>query len=330
MVPGLVSELFRYDDLCLRVATNEPAHLTWLQEVLPPHFRPGAGFPPTVVVKLIADSERYRRSYALAGRSLPAFALDSEVVRLPILEGPPGMLVIANNRHRVVYEVAEDRSAVCVIVECRDVLARSGILPVVREFAMNEAAARGDFFMHASCFVSGGRPVVVAGPRNSGKTTLLAFACLFAGADVLVNDRLRIGLREGRCTLGGVPTIITLRPRTLDFFPALGRRIRAEGLHANLTSDEQLDQTFPGPPFFPGVVTVSPRSSSAGCSGPGRSRRPWIRWWSSRASPVAQGISPCGAWVRTRLSDSFRTPSLEPSTGQPPRPCSNVVPEEQR
>lgn len=251
-VQEMESELFRYDDLCLRVATNEPAHLTWLQEVLPPHFRPGAGSPPSVVVKIIADSDRYRSSHALAltGRSLPAFALDSEVVSLPILDGPPGTLVIANNRHQVVYEVTEDRSAVCVIVERRDVLARSGILPVVREFAMNEAAARGDFFLHASCFVSGGRPVVVAGPRNSGKTTLLAFACLFAGADFLVNDRLRIGMREGRCTLSGVTTIITIRPKTLDFFPTLGRRIREEGLHANLTSDEQLDQTFPRPALF--------------------------------------------------------------------------------
>lgn len=251
-VQGLVSELFRYDDLCLRVATNEPARLTWLREVLPPHFRPGAGSPPTVAVKLIADSDRYRSSHALAltGRSLPAFCLDSEVVSLPLLDGSPGTLVIANKRNRVVYEVAEDRSEVRVIMEPHDVLARSGILAVVREFAMNEAAARGDFFMHASCFVVGGRSVIVAGPRNSGKTTLLAFACLFAGADFLVNDRLRVGLREGRCTLGGVPTIITVRPKTLDFFPALGRRIREEGLHANLTSDEQLDQGFPRPALF--------------------------------------------------------------------------------
>jgi hypothetical protein len=161
-------------------------------------------------------------------------------------------LIADTDRYRSFHSLASTgRSTVCVISEHGDVLSRSGILTVVREFAMNEAAARGDFFLHASCFVFGERPVVVAGPRNSGKTTLLAFACLFAGADFLVNDRVRVGMREKRCTLGGVPTIITVRPKTLDFFPALGRRIREEGLHANLTSAEQRDQTFHRPALFP-------------------------------------------------------------------------------
>ncbi|MHB8836523.1 MAG: hypothetical protein ACYC9Y_12580 [Candidatus Methylomirabilia bacterium] len=246
------TECYCYEDLCLRVTSDEPSQLTWLRETLAPHFRPAAARVPDVEVRLVADADRYRRRGSLAetGRSLPAFALDSEIVNLPVLDGPSGTLVLANSRHRVVYEVREDRSAVCIVSEPGDVQARSGILPVVREFAMNEAAARGDFFLHASCFVSGGRPVVVAGPRNSGKTTLVAFACLFAGADFLVNDRLRVSMRQGRCTLGGVPTIITIRPMTLEFFPALGRGIREGGLHANLTTAEQLDQALPRPALF--------------------------------------------------------------------------------
>ncbi len=141
--------------LCLLVVTNEPAHLTVAAGGAPAAVVRALISRATIVVKLIADAS------AIAAHTLSPDVLCRHLRSTARLSGcrsrgPPGNAGDREQPARGGLRGAEDRSAVCVIVECRDVLARSGIMPVVREFAMNEAAARGNFFMHASCFVSNG------------------------------------------------------------------------------------------------------------------------------------------------------------------------------
>jgi hypothetical protein len=125
-------------------------------------------------------------------------------------------------------------------------MARTDLLRVVREYAMNHAPASGDFFLHASCFQGDGRPVVVTAPKNAGKTTLLMFACICGGARILANDRVRVTRVPEGYRLRGMPTIVNVREGSLDFFPAAGRRIAAEGLSFRLGRGERLEEGHPG------------------------------------------------------------------------------------
>lgn len=242
------TEHLRYDDLAYRVSAAGDAPLAWLRDFLAPHFEVGPRPPPRIEVRFEADPEAYGRWLAapsVAG-TLPAFVADSEVVRLPQRLSTAGTLVLWNEGHQVFYEVSPDRRQVQVIAGGLPIMARTDLLRAVREYAMNDAQAGGDFFLHASCFQGDGRPVVVTAPKNAGKTTLLIFACLYGGARILANDRVRVTQTPQGYRMRGMPTIVNVRARALDFFPAVGRRITGERLNFRLGDGERLEESLPG------------------------------------------------------------------------------------
>jgi hypothetical protein len=84
---------------------------------------------------------------------------------------------------------------------------------------------------------------------RTGKTTLMIFACLHGGARFMVNDRVLIARGASAWLVRGVPTVVTVRPGTLDYFPDLRRRIAAERPHAIFTAAECADGVL-SPPLF--------------------------------------------------------------------------------
>jgi hypothetical protein len=73
--------------------------------------------------------------------------------------------------------------------------------------------------LHAAAIESDGSAVVVAGPKNAGKTTLSLNLLRSGGLGWLANDRLFAGFEEGVPTIRGVPTPLRLPPEAVAAFP---------------------------------------------------------------------------------------------------------------
>jgi len=65
------------------------------------------------------------------------------------------------------------------------------------------------------------RGVLLVGPKQSGKTTLLVDALASGRASLLANDRVFVDTRQKPGCAFGVPTLVSLRTGTLRWFPSL-------------------------------------------------------------------------------------------------------------
>jgi hypothetical protein len=230
----------RYEGLCFRVVSPESSHLRWLENFFSPHFSIGGSHVEPVEIELLIDADLYRQCQE--SRSVPSvihgFALDSSVVQLSLLGEHDGDSLLFDDHYRIFYRVAPDRRRVTIVAGRNVVSMRPALMRVIREYAMNHSQQNGGFFLHASCFLSEGRPVIVTGPKRSGKTTLLAFACGKGSAEYLSNDRILVRKEDRRYVLRSMPSIVSLREKTLWFFPAIEKCIRDEGLHFDRNPDE--------------------------------------------------------------------------------------------
>jgi hypothetical protein len=116
---------------------------------------------------------------------------------------------------------------------------------IMREYVMNEMQRRGNFFLHASSFVTASGPVIVTGPKKAGKTSLVMFACSAGDGVYLSNDRVLLQLVDGDFVLRSVPVIITVREKTFEFFPRLKKRILDEEMNFRARRGERLRDVSP-------------------------------------------------------------------------------------
>ena len=166
---------------------------------------------------------------------------------LPCHTADDGGLLLFEASFPAFYEISADRRRVRIVGAHVSSRLRLSLVRVMREYAMNKTQRCGEFFLHASCFLTGERPVIVTGPKMAGKTTLLTFACLRGGGRFLANDRVRVGAGEDGFTVRSIPVIVTIREGTLGYFPGLRERILAEGMHYTLAGGERLEDLDPRP-----------------------------------------------------------------------------------
>jgi hypothetical protein len=114
---------------------------------------------------------------------------------------------------------------------------RLTLMRVVRELATFEQWQRGRWLLHGAAFESAGGAVVVCGPKNAGKTTLLMHA-LQAGCKLITNDRVVVDRLAAGPVAHGMPTIVCVREPTLEFFPGLAKRCAEARFQRALTISE--------------------------------------------------------------------------------------------
>lgn len=247
MTSKLFSATFRCDNLHYQVRSPAVSHLAWLSAFLSPHFVRKKAAARPIRIDLTIDPSRFRQLHArLDGAgTVPGFMYDSRVLHLPCFRDPGGKMILYEAPYRVFYEVSENRRHVVVVIDKDNVNVRTPLMRVIREYAVNNAQLRGDFFMHASCFKVKGRTVVVAGAKKAGKTTLLLFACRTGGVQYVSNDRVRVRTLHRGYTLRSVPVIITIRKGSFDFFPDIGQALLRRRLHHRLSGKEHPDRTKP-------------------------------------------------------------------------------------
>lgn len=244
---------FALDDLTIAACSRSPAHLAWLREFLEPDFAVGDRERVDCEVVIDEDGPRYA---GLAGAGPPAdahlldcFALDSSVVRLPIIRRDDSATCVLDAQFDAVYVIEPRPRRVTIVTTPGNRRVRASLLRVVREFAMNHMHGRA-LLLHASAIAVGDAGLVIAGHKAAGKTTLLTYLLSRRAGRYLSNDRVLVTDGDGAQLVRNIPTVISVRPGTLEFLPEFGRRFETSGFWSYLlTLDEAAAST--GEPIVP-------------------------------------------------------------------------------
>jgi hypothetical protein len=193
--------------------TDDPSLRCWLDEFLMPGFDPVASATgaPRVVVTTTDDVPRGLQPVG----ARPCFALDQRVVEHPAFRSPDG-IVVTDEQYGTWYLVGADTVQVS-----RDAPAprtRSSVMRVLRELATAQALADGSRIqLHAAALEHDGRLIVLAGPKEAGKTTLTMRLASIGGLAIAGNDRLLLSApsdRDGAWLVRAVPTVVSVRAGT--------------------------------------------------------------------------------------------------------------------
>jgi len=162
-----------------------------------------------------------RAAFAADARLLPCFTLDTQVILLPGWDDG-GTKVLVDQALECAYRI--DGPRIDVISRPGSRRPRLGLMRVVREVLTATALARGQLLdLHAAAFEAGNRAVLLAGSKDVGKTTMLCHALASGRARMIANDRVLVNVEGGSREVLGVPSIVSVRPDTLRFFPQLRR-----------------------------------------------------------------------------------------------------------
>ena len=191
-------------------------------------FEPAAGDEPHATVRLTIDAERYdaleRRGPAPERLRAEGFAKDSKPDHFERWHDLEGARTYRSPRNGLFYRLEEDGALITLLAREPTRHGRLGLMRVARELAMEHVIASGGSLLHASAVARGEDVIAFAGPRRSGKTTLL-LALLAAGrVSYVANDRAVLRVTGGTATLRGLATLVSIRADTLDFFPELSAR----------------------------------------------------------------------------------------------------------
>jgi hypothetical protein len=231
------TRVYRVEGGGVEVACDEASTRAWLDEALEPWFagEPAAADDPA------PDSPRYRVEFAraedplralgvAAGRApdgeRPCFALDTRTLVYPAWSTgePEGDVVLHDARHASHLAVGPTRAR--VVGSPGAVAPRVTLMRTVREVAAAwQRRLPGVLALHAAGFAVAGRTVLVLGPKEAGKTTLLLHVLATGEAALVTNDRALVAWRDAAAPPQalGVPTFVRVRPGTLAIFPALAR-----------------------------------------------------------------------------------------------------------
>ncbi len=227
---------YRLGPARIDVEVDDADTARWLREFLTPWFEacpPGASdfrVRFTTSTPAIEAFERRQAAATLAPRA--CLALDSQVVELPGWTDAGGA-VMADSRLGCFYQLR--RGSVEIAARGGIPRVRIGLMRVVRELAaLRMLGEVGCLDLHAAAFAVKERAVLLIGPKRAGKTTLLVNALGSGRASLLANDRVFVDTSPQPGIAFGVPTLVSIRPDTIERFPSLASSVPGKSalLHA--------------------------------------------------------------------------------------------------
>jgi hypothetical protein len=241
---------YEYADLKVQVASTDPAVLAWLDEFLQPWLEVdegpaggGAGCHARVVLDVDAsDFAALRRRHGdPTDQRVDCFVLDNQTLRHPTWRGPGDGRTVFDEELDVFYLVNRGATEIRIVTARANGRARVGLMRVVRELVMSHARRSGRLLLHGAALAVDGRGLIIAGPKRGGKTTLLLHALQASGARFVANDRVLVELGPLRTIARGLPSIVSIRPATLELFPVLAARLAATRYRHSVTIVEAQD-----------------------------------------------------------------------------------------
>ena len=218
---------YRYGPARIDVEADDAGAARWLREFLIPWFEacpPGAGeFSVRLTASASAFQALERQQAAATPRPRACFCLDSQLVELPSWTDAEDTL-IADGKLGCCYRLRPGR--VEIVARPGSLRLRIGLMRVVRELAALRVLGEvGCLDLHAAAFAVKDRAVLLVGPKRAGKTTLLVSALGSGRASLLANDRVFVETNGSPALAFGMPTLVSIRPDTLERFPILGSSI---------------------------------------------------------------------------------------------------------
>jgi hypothetical protein len=204
------------------VEADDPALSSWLDEFLLPgfdHAEP-ATTAPTVVVCSDAAAPLATSDASTPLDVVPCFALDREIAGHAARKVGDS-IVITDQRYGNEYRL--DPDAVRVLRHGPSARSRAGVMRVVRELVTAQSLADGTRLqLHGAALAHDGRTIVLAGPKEAGKTTLTTRLAAVGGLPIVGNDRLLVLPAPETAkswTVRGIATVVSVRPGTRTQLP---------------------------------------------------------------------------------------------------------------
>ncbi|CAK0742051.1 hypothetical protein CCP3SC1_120038 [Gammaproteobacteria bacterium] len=204
------------------VTGNYPEDGAWLSAILHPWCKltkPSQGRVSVHMTRSDAQAHDLEQQVHRAGTPVACFALDTRTVVLPSWQNGDS-LWITDPEAGCFYGISD--TSVHLIARAHSPQARLGLLRLVRELLTGGVLGAGKVIdLHAAAFTRNGKGVLLAGAKGAGKTSLLCHALFSGGAALLANDRVFVDLADKRPIMRGIPTMVAIRPGTLDVFSVL-------------------------------------------------------------------------------------------------------------
>lgn len=234
------STTYAMPDARVTVVCEVPGHAEWLDELLPPGLNP-VEFDPNAVTVVVheASGDKHRESTAFPLGPVPCFVFEHEVISYDAWR-VGDHIVIVDEKYDARYEIGPTMVRVGLRSPAPET--RPPVLRVVRELALAQTLASGQrVLLHASGLEAGGRVVLFTGPKEAGKTTLVARLASTTGAGFLSNDcalMTPIAARSGGWDVRTVPLTVSVRADTVRRLPQLFARVPAIRRPSRLTETE--------------------------------------------------------------------------------------------
>ena len=242
----------------------------WLAEFLTPAFEIRPAAEADLYVAILADNRAYERAAATRPKAplddVNCFALDSSI-KARRAWSVAGETIVEDDKHGVLWRLVGKRVEV-LIGRARE-RCRIETMRVIREIATACVLASADRLqLHAAALESGGRALLVAGPKGAGKTTLLCYLAMSTRAGMIANDRVIVS-RDAGFDVRGVPTIVSVRPGTsrllpcsFDTVPRVARPVQltlaeADAARRNVGSVDAGDHLYLSPAQFARALGIS-------------------------------------------------------------------------
>ena len=291
---------FRFGPARVAVETDDRDVSRWLTEFVTPWFEGCAAHPGDRVVRFTASRAAFaaaqRQCAAATTRPLACFSLDREVATLPgWTDG--GATFAADTEMGSFYRVSA--AGVEVLARPEYSRARIGLMRVVREILVGgRRAVQRLLDLHAAAFATPGGAILLAGPKQAGKTTLLTHALQSGRASLIANDRVLVDVEPGSPAVIGVPTVVSVRAGTLELFPWLRR-----------AQDER-------PALLHGAETAASAIAVPPGAAPSREFGLSLAQLAQRCGSATTRRAPAAAIVFPEIDLASRGWSLEPLAGE--------------
>jgi hypothetical protein len=219
-----------YESWAVEVKAPDAAMLVWLRDFLDCGFEPTPGRAPDCRIQVVISETAYQRLHERGphdeGLRSAGFAQHSSE-RMFQQWASDERTTIFHDDLRPFFYVLEDPPPRVTIL-CRSPSPKLGItlMKVVRELAMESILVRGGTILHASAVSTGDGALVIAGPRRSGKTTLLISLLQSDETAYLANDRCVLRVENGSPKVQSLPTLVSIRGECLRRFPRLLERAK--------------------------------------------------------------------------------------------------------
>lgn len=226
----------------IAVYVDDEATCTWLQEFLCPAFRLVGCRSPDWIVSLqigVPTTHRRQSSDFSDGVSLAeCFTRDGHFKCHDVMWRTQNSIVLRLEDGSVFVEIHQKKAVARVFAESGESRVRPTLMRVIREIATGHAIHSTHLPAHAAAIAYDDQAILFSGKRRSGKTTLALHALNDPQARFVCNDRGFVSMSAGSARIRGMPTILKIRPDSLQRLPSLRRSYQARPYHYGATIDE--------------------------------------------------------------------------------------------